>query len=242
MRHFGVSASAWMINIAAAVIGFVVWLMFSPPRRVAVLAALSIAAIALPFAFEGMQGVHRWVSLGGVRLHASAIVAPLIIWCVAASPTVARALAIGAGATLILALQPDAAQAVSLAAACAVVMARSRVSVAVLIVCAAMAFVRHDPLPPVAHVEGMFALAASRGAVWAVMAFLALALLPMPFVFAEWRAMGVYVVMTLLAPLWGVFPVPVLGYGASPILGYFVALAIGARARKAQRRSIESFD
>jgi cell division protein FtsW (lipid II flippase) len=250
MRQLGVSTSAWSINIAATVFGLLIWSVgrrLPPLRRRATracLAGASIATILLPFASEGMLGVHRWVSMGGLRLHASAIAAPLIILCVAAAAShgISSALAIGTTAAIILALQPDAAQTTSFAAACAVVLVHSRrtqprqalLSVALLLAVAVASFVRRDPLPPVAHVEGIFGVVASRGAGSAAMATVALLLLPVPF-FAAWLrhrratalALGVYVAMTLFAPAWGTFPVPIMGYGASPILGYFLALAVG---------------
>ncbi|HEX8410093.1 MAG TPA: hypothetical protein VF883_14620 [Thermoanaerobaculia bacterium] len=264
MRQLGVSTTAWAINIAAAVLGLLIWFIarrLPPPARPgtrAVLTVAGIAAILFPFAFEGMLGVYRWVAIGGLRLHASAIVAPLIVLCVAAAARhgIGRALAIGATGAVVLALQPDAAQATSLAAACAVVLACTRtkqthqvlLSVAVLIVVAAASFIRRDPLPPVVHVEGIFSVVSSRGAGPAAMATVALLLLPVPF-FAAWHrhrrvtslALGVYVAMTLLAPAWGTFPVPVMGYGASPILGYFIALAMGAgEASRIETRSEET--
>ena len=218
------------------------------------LAAATIVAILLPFASEGMLGVYRWVSVAGLRLHASAIVAPLIILCVAAAAShgIGGALAISTTCAIILALQPDAAQATSLAAAAAIVLVHARrtqmykvlLSVALLLVISGASFLRHDPLPPVAHVEEIFGIVASRGAGPAAMATVALLLLPGPF-FAAWYrhrhplalALGVCVAATLLAPAWGTFPVPVMGYGASPILGYFIALAIGASGELERVRS-----
>ena len=250
MRQLGVSTSAWSVNIAATVLGLLIWFAGRrlPPlrRRVtrAFLAAASIATILLPFASEGMLGVHRWVSMGGFRLHAAAIAAPLIILCVAAaaSDRIGSALAIGTAGAIILALQPDAAQTTSFAAACAVILVPLRrtqprqvvLGVALLLAVSVASFVRRDPLPPVAHVEGIFGVVASGGPGSAVMAAVALLLLPAPF-FAAWLrrrratalALGVYVAMTLLASAWGTVPVPVMGYGASPILGYFLALAVG---------------
>lgn len=191
-----------------------------------------------------MLGVYRWVSVAGLRLHAAAIAAPLILLCVAAAAShrIISALAIGAAAGIILALQPDAAQATSLAAACTVVLIgagarqprRALLSAALLLAIAIASFVRHDPLPPVTHVEGIFEVVASGGPGPAIMATIALLLLPVPFFVAWYRhrhaaalALGVYVAMTLLAPVWGTFPVPVMGYGASPIVGYFIALVVG---------------
>lgn len=263
MRHLGVSSAAWSINIAVTAFGLLIWAVgrrLPPPTRAtrAFFAAASMVTILLPFASEGIAGVHRWVSVAGLRLHASAIVAPLIIFCVAAAASrgIGGALALGATGTAILALQPDAAQATSLAAACAVALVRTRttqtrdvlLSVAVLVALAAASFLRHDPLPPVAHVEGIFVAAASKGPEWTALATVALLLLPIPF-FAAWRrhrkptalALGVYVAMTLLAPAWGTFPVPVMGYGASPILGYFIALALGVGApSRSEEASAES--
>ena len=250
MRQLGVSTTVWSINIAATAVGLLIWFVvrrLPPPTRPAthaLLAAASIATILLPFASGGLLGVHRWISLAGLRLHASAIAAPLIILCVAAAASrrISSGLAIATTAAIVLALQPDAAQTVSVAAACAVVLLRARTQhpgkvaagLAVLLAISVASFTRPDPLPPVPHVEGIFAVVASNGLGSAVMATAALLLLPLPF-FAAWHrhrritslALGVYVAMTVLAPAWGTFPVPVMGYGASPILGYFIALAVG---------------
>jgi hypothetical protein len=58
----------------------------------------------------------------------------------------------------------------------------------------------------------------------------------MPYVVAWARrrqtlplALGVYVAVVTIAPIWGTFPVPIMGYGVSPILGYFIALALCER-------------
>lgn len=252
MRHLGVGAIAWAVNVGAMTVGVAVWLVGrglpTPrwPTTILTVAIASIVAIVLPFASDGLLGVYRWIPLGALRLHASGIVAPLIILCVAATTSrrVGGAVLVSSIATLILAIQPDAAQATSLAAACAVVIGGSPTTklrqilqgLALLLAVSATSFFRHDPLPPVAHVEEIFSLAASRGSIRAVMATAALALLPLPFFITWYRhrrvvalAIGVYVALTVLAPAWGTYPVPIMGSGASPILGYFIALvaAIG---------------
>src|SRR5687768_12953281 len=91
MRQLGVPTQVWAINVAATVLGLLIWAAgrrLRPPARpgtLASLTAVSLATILLPFASQGVLGVHRWVSVAGLRLHASAIVAPLIILCVAAA-------------------------------------------------------------------------------------------------------------------------------------------------------------
>lgn len=42
-------------------------------------------------------------------------------------------------------------------------------------------------------------------------------------------AFGVYVALTSVSPFWGTFPVPIMGYGVAPIIGYFIALALCVR-------------
>lgn len=249
MRHLGVGPAVWSTNIAAVAAGLLIWSIGRrlPPTRPAALAFIAAAAVStilLTFVSEGELGVHRWLSVSGFRLHASAIVAPLILLCVEAAASHSRrcALVLALTTGIMLALQPDAGQTLSLMAGCAVVLARGRVqpwrnglpSVALLAVVAFAAFLRGDALPPVTHVEGIFAAATARGPAWAAAATLALLLLPVPFAAAWYRhrrlaalSAGVYVVMTLLAPVWGTFPVPVMGYGVSPILGYFIALVVG---------------
>lgn len=248
MRGLGVSSTAQSINIAATVIGALLWFAcrrLPPPKRRATLAFLAVASLAvllLPFASAGVSGVYRWVSIGPLRLHVSAIVAPLVIFAVAAVAAhgLGAAFAISAAAAIILALQPDAAQATSVAIACAVILAcagtkqrrHAMIGVVLLLVIAAGSFLRRDPLPPVAHVEGIFQAASATGPAMAALAAIALLLLPAPFFVAWYRhrrpealALGIYIALTVAAPIWGTFPVPIMGYGASPILGYFIALA-----------------
>ena len=255
MRHAGVAAGAWLTNIAAGVAGLLLLAVIrcipAPTTRRAqfALAAAGIATIVLPFMSSGADGVHRWLSLGGLRIHAASIVAPLIIVSVAA---IARtrfvaAVAIAALTTTVLALQPDAAQATSVAVACSTLLlfesGRRRfqvwAGVTLLLTLAMGSFVRRDPLAPVRHVEGILALVADRGTGMAALGAVALLLLPVPFFVGFQRrrdrtslALGLYVASITLAPFWGTFPVPLMGYGVSPIIGYFTALAFGPQPKK----------
>lgn len=193
------------------------------------------------------------MKLGPVRLHAAAVLLPLLL---AALPALARvrgwwasALA-AAGVALALFLQPDAAQATAFAAGAVVLLlpgAGGRLprlaGLLPLPLLAGLAWRRADPLAPVPHVEEIVGLAAGLGAGWGVAAAAALALLPVPFLLAgrgagsrAGLALGAYVAVTCLAPFAGSFPVPVMGYGVSPILGYLLgagALLRGAAPREA---------
>ncbi|HEY0160902.1 MAG TPA: hypothetical protein VGF28_26700 [Thermoanaerobaculia bacterium] len=244
MRQLGVGTSAWAMNLAACVAGLLLFaLVRSSSFRASsyFASAASIAAIVATFFSRDVDGVHRWLFLGGFALHAASVVAPLLIGAVATPPRRYLAIVVAAATALLLALQPDASQATSFAAACAVLLAfdpklgrgvRAGAVVA-LAVCAVVSLLRPDPLDPVRHVEGIFDAVSARGPTWTLLAAIALVLLPLPF-FVAWKrrrdplaaALGVYVALVTLAAFWGTFPVPVMGYGVSPILGYFIALAL----------------
>jgi hypothetical protein len=139
---------------------------------------------------------------------------------------------------LLLWLQPDAAQATAFAGAAFTLLLankqRAGAAWAATLVIAALAawtWTRLDPLPPVPYVEGIIGLARQSGPAWLVASIAALAVLPLPFFVSPLSrdsavapALGVYLCICILAPLFGHFPVPLVGFGLSPIVGYFVAL------------------
>lgn len=254
MRASGVGVGAWAQNIAAWVIGMIACFAVArtrlPGRRptgLHVVGGVALGCLAATLLNPGMQDVHRWVTLGPIRLHAAAILLPLLLAAVARldrarNPVPALLLAIGAA--LVLVAQPDAAQATAFAAAAIVVLlprgageASRFIGVIALLALAGLSWLRRDPLVEVPHVEGIVGLAAELGTAWGIAAVASLLLLPAPF-FAARRgaddrlalALGVYVSVTILVTAVGAFPVPVLGYGASPIIGYFVAMGFALRS------------
>jgi hypothetical protein len=142
---------------------------------------------------------------------------------------------------MLLLLQPDAAQATAFTGATLTLLNANKqragaVAWAAALVIAALAawtWTRVDPLPPVAYVEGIVGLARQSGPAWLVTSIAALAVLPLPFFVSSFghhsavaRALGVYLCICILVPLFGHFPVPLVGFGLSPIVGYFIALAL----------------
>lgn len=262
MRASGVPAALWGQNAAAWAVGallcFAVGRTRTSPSRewwADAVVVLAGAALVATLVAPGVQGVHRWVKLGPVRLHAAAILLPLLL---AALPALARvrgwwaSTPVAAGVALVLFLQPDAAQSTAFAAGAVVLLlpgAGGRLprlaGLLPLPLLAGLAWLRRDPLAPVPHVEEIVGLAAGLGAGWGVAAAAALALLPAPFLLAGrgggsrlGLALGAYLAVACLAPLAGSFPVPVMGYGASPILGYLVGAGVflrGAAPREGAR-------
>jgi hypothetical protein len=249
MQAADVRATVWGQNIAAWAVGALLCLAARRPRASTpsstwadLTALLTLGALVATLLAPGMEGVHRWVSVGPVRLHVAALLLPLLL---VALEHVARvrgwwiASLVAVGVVLALFLQPDAAQATAFAVASGVLLlpgarrsARRLTALPALPVLAGLSWLRRDPLAPVPHVEQIVGLAGNLGVGWAVAAIVSLLLLPVPFLLAgrgaagrTGVALGAYVTITLLAPLVGDFPVPVMGYGISPIVGYLAGVA-----------------
>ena len=255
MRASGVPATAWSQNLAACAVGILLCFTLARPRSshpggagLPVAGVLALGFLAATWLDPGAQGVHRWVMLGPVRVHAGALVLPLVLATLAGLERAGRRRAstlLSIATALVLALQPDAAQATAFVAGCVVLLLPPRpadggawLRLVPLLALGGLSWLRRDPLAPVPHVEGIVRLAAELGASWGVAAVASLLFLPVPFLAARepgdgraGPAIGTYVAVTILAAAVGHFPVPVLGQGASPIIGYFAGVGLVRRAR-----------
>jgi len=255
MRASGVHATAWGQNLVACVIGILLCFALARPRssrrgEFGLLAAgvLALGCLAATWLDPGVQDVHRWLRLGPVRLHAGALVLPVMLATLAGLERAGRrhlSTLLSIATALLLALQPDAAQATAFAAGAVVLLLpRKRadghawIRLVPLLALAGLSWLRSDPLAPVPHVEGIVGLALELGTGWGAAAVGSLLLLPLPFFAARGQgegraalALGAYIVVTILAPAFAHFPVPVLGQGASPIIGYFVAIGLLRRSQ-----------
>lgn len=203
----------------------------------------------------GIDGVHRWVSLAGVLVHPGAILDPILVlatgvlWIRRQAQTATLLIA---GRLALVIVQPDAGQATAIAAA-ATTMALTygssrlrRFSLGALATTGAvLAWARPDPLPPVDFVENIAGRAFELHSALGVTAIISLVLLPAS---AIWRpsqatndarlrsvlgfALAAYFVGTIGAVVFGAFPTPVLGFGASPVLGAIWGLVLLSHVRR----------
>lgn len=210
-------------------------------RGAAVLGFLLIASTQLS---GGIDGVHRWLQLGALRIHPSALLGPALLMFAAshrdARPALTHAFLLSVQALHVL--QPDAGQATAFGAAAIAILAPRLTAPNVLLALAygssiAGAWLRPDPLPPAPFVEDIFARAFQLGPAVGAVAVISL----VPAILSPWlvthpdtlptenqppaRALGVYFVISSLVVLIGEFPVPLLGFGPSPALGAFFGLA-----------------
>lgn len=225
----------WGRNAAAWVIGaMLAWLLARvPPARLYPALLLIAPLIVLASLIgPGQSGVHRWIALGPFRWNAAFLCLPAATVAIAAMARSGSRLAWLSAAALQLALcfQPDASQATAFAAAMIVTVVTTKAAMATRLtaslafaVGAIVACTRPDPLQPVPEVEGIIALAYAHSPVTAVISVAALAAV---IASPPSLALAVYFLICAIAPLFGAFPVPLVGMGMSPILGFWLGYGV----------------
>lgn len=260
MALHGASRNMILINSVALALGFVSghWggraLVSAAQKRPHVFASVILVLMSLTFFDAGFDGVHRWFRVGPLRLHPAAMSIPLLLWILVVlleKKRLSSALLIFSGAMALHVAQPDAGQATALAAGGLVLAAIIDESIGIRIALAGMGLVgagfswmRPDPLAPVPMVEDIVSVAFAMNRGLGIAAVLALTLLPlsavlfgrqfkprsMPTIYGF--VLGAYLLASIVVVGVGEFPTPVLGFGASPILGAIWGLALLGRVAR----------
>ncbi len=247
-----VGRTTWIVQLAAVALACAVALAGSRvPTSVstrswaASVTVMSLLGIAATLAGQ-VSGPQRWWHLGPIALYAAPIVMPAFLGAVAIllrntgnARTVGVAAAIVAGGLFVL--QPDASQALALCVGVAIVAGGERVGprigvplVATLAMLTAWAFTRPDPLQPVPHVEGVFALALAHSLVAGLAVIVCAAAFVAGVAWSSQRgprwllAVAGYYAVLFACSVAGLTPAPLVGYGAAPRLG-FGLLAVASR-------------
>lgn len=249
-HQVGVSSLAFVPNFIGAVVGLALlassrlWLgVFN--RNLFGIAILALCLIFLTLFSEGDENVHRWVSFGPFRFNASMALGPVVIFAISdlLRPNRMGAMALTACMFLIFLLQPDAGQATSFAAAVAVLVILDHslgvmtkgLSVIAIGLASTASWLRSDPLGPVEHVERILHLLGSRGflGTMAAVSLVLCLLTPIVLVTLVFKKSGdqnwslafslfVYLLTCFVVTEFGFFPVPVIGAGIAPVIGYYL--------------------
>lgn len=263
MHSGGAPSSRWGLHLVAALFGLVAHaaVVTLPPRSTArasyALAAAAVVTLAGTLAATGLDGVHRWYAIGALRLHPSALLTPMLVVLAGdlsrAHPP--RAQALLAALQAVHLAQPDAGQASATGAAALVISLTSFkgnarvVATLAHVACVGVAWAMPDPLPPAPFVEDIVARALALGLPAAVAAVLALvALVASPFVRPRScdgigpteGALAACFAASIIATTAGEFPVPLLGFGPSPVVGAFLGLAALRRMRAGATTSLDA--
>ncbi len=247
MYHNDVPGMIWAQNIICLIIaGAISCLVISRKANVKsrfskVITAVMLILLIMTLFGEGMENVNRWIKIGPVNFNVAFVATPCVLiglwellknkfWNIAAVLTVAI--------STIFYLQPDASQISAFAIPMIIMLYDDNkkkttylVTVAVLLFLVAMSWIHIDGLLPVSYVEEILVLSKNMGTIWFVLGVISLIMLPIPFIlFSPEKAkklsicIGIYIVILLASTLIGNFPVPLMGYGMPPIIGYFISM------------------
>ncbi|MDZ4112062.1 MAG: hypothetical protein U1E18_21040 [Brevundimonas sp.] len=241
-----VPASIWVRNLIGWGVGLVAAVglaRLAGKRTATVLLGLSAVLVAASLFGPPQQGVHRWLAVGPLSINLALLMLPMAV--VALGWTRERASSWGLALAILglLVLQPDASQAMAFAGAVALIALRAPFSTPVRLGLAGVAaaltafsWLRPDPLAPVPEVEEIVALAFSITPVLAVAVVVLIAatsLAPMLGTrLAGARPSGiavplsVHLLLTAGMTLFGAFPMPLLGIGMSPIVGFWLGVGL----------------
>jgi len=247
------------VQLTACVFGLAAYLITTRVRSrlsrtaAAWLAWVAVGVVASTLLAQGLAGVQRWHSLGPLLVHPSALLMPALVVFAAEEQARRPFLAHGVLWAVQVAhfLQPDAGQATALGLAGALIASagsasrRSACLVAAYLMSATVTWLRHDPLPPAAFVEDILQRGFALSPVLGVAALVSLGMLLLAplvggakarFTRTPATALAAYFAGSLVAPCFGEFPVPLLGFGSSPMVGAFLGLAVLQRLEREPAR------
>jgi hypothetical protein len=253
----GAPASYLILNLTALIAGLIIVLPFrrrDPVTRpfVGVVAIAVGLILLLTVAFgDEASDARRWLSLGGVVFQPGLIGLPFLLVAFARSRDRMTTAGLMLG-TVALALQPDRAMAGAMVAGIGVAALMKRDRMALLALSFALAgyivtTVRSDALPATPFVDGVFRTAASTGLIAGLAVGGGVAVLLLPPILglrrnretaAAHAAFGTTWLALIAAALFGDYPVPVVAYGGSAIVGYvWSILALPVEASPAEQRA-----
>lgn len=244
-----------LINLVALGVGaaLVAIARLLPPltsvQRGLALLALSTGLIATALLGASSEGASRWIIVAGLSIQPSLILVPVLLLAHAARPDRWSGAAVVVAA-LAMALQPDRSIAFTIAAVMALDLLRRRsvasgLSFLLCLAALAITVLRPDRLPAVPYVDQVLWTSVTTAPLAAVSIWIGVLLLFLPAALL-WRR-GERVLASTCAAIWfclvlsaglGNYPTPLVGYGASAIIGYVLtSLAIAGTSRHSIRAS-----
>ncbi len=258
MISYGVGFSIWIQNLFIWIVGvrFCYVVLTKTSLKLLDKSPLSITSVLIillimPFWFNGIEGVHRWITFGPFHFYMASIILPMLIiylWKLSKNKNLLFSIGFIILIEGILIMQPDAGQLTAFACASTIILWRAienskgkYITLIILAIFVLASWMFLDHLAPVPYVEQIIFLVADTGSIFLFLGVIALLLLVYPF-FIPWKkdtltmALGLYFLMTILVTFLGNFPMPIMGYGISPIIGYLIAITALQKIKIEQRK------
>ncbi|PGZ86200.1 FtsW/RodA/SpoVE family cell cycle protein [Bacillus sp. AFS029533] len=244
-----VSPSIYGQNILIAIVGGIISFLVlcrdqkSTKKKTNIIVITCILILfLLTFLDKGLHGVHRWIAIGPIRFNIALVFVPLVIIQLSnliKSKPFWVTFGFSLFFTALLLFQPGASQltAFTIAISFLLLNLKKNKSVQILflivfILLIILSWSHLDQLSSVSYVEDILSLVKKMGIGWLILAVISLLILLMPFfLFPPNSAkplsfsLGIYFSISILSSFFGNFPVPIIGYGTSPFIGYLIAIS-----------------
>ncbi|MFD2564775.1 hypothetical protein [Aquimarina rubra] len=245
MYHHNISSNLWLQNFGVLLLVsissyFIISRKIFLKLNSSIIILVGILLLLITFIDNGFSNVYRWLSIGVINLNIGSIVLPLLLveleknlnfknwWIITL---------LAFGIIAILSFQPDASKVTAFTLASLFILQKyvakkvQYVILAIPLMASVWTWYFLDDLPSVDYVEEILQMTKEMGITWFIFSVFSLILLPIPFFIFKTEknksicvSLGVYFSVVLLSTLFGNFPVPLLGYGISPIIGYSIAI------------------
>lgn len=208
-----------------------------------IIIAISLILLLLTLFGDGIDGVNRWIRVVIINVNVAMIVLPITLvalYNILIKNRVNYGLIAIVSIGILLVLQPDASQLMGFSIPIVIILFDKKISInsfiryvvsLILIFLMISSWIFLDNLAPVSYVEGILGLLNNMSPILLVMGIISLILIPLPFILfppREFRRLficiGLYYSLIIISTLFGNFPIPFMGYGISPIIGYYTVL------------------
>ncbi|MBC7538537.1 MAG: hypothetical protein H7281_06940 [Bacteriovorax sp.] len=248
VKSYEIPVGVFYPNLAAIIIGICLSLVIIYKWKnvklvqIKIMAILSLLFLVSSFVFPAQLNVHRWISIDDLHINISFIIIPVILFCIHCflqSKNFVFAIILFVVTGITLTIQPDAGQATSFALGALILFAMDKTNLALFFgafitvaIIIANSWLRVDLLEPVEYVEEILYMIRSLGLIGYFAILLTAVFSFYPFISMITKpgralpiAFTIYLLSTFVVTEFGHYPVPLLGAGASPIIGWYLMLA-----------------
>lgn len=232
----GISPVLWGQQIIAFAVFALLGLLRRAVRRVPSIVWISVllAGLASTLFFPAIGGAKRWLDLGPLNINAAMLVIPALLLLIG---NMKRPHLFVILVAAVLCLQPDLSQLAAFSLGILPILWKMRknvywtiVSAALLVFFAIRCINAPVELELVAYCEGILRVVGEISPLLMIVGGIALALIPGYFIYRSFKTkstvmlgLAIYYAVAILFSITGEYPVPFMGFGLSPIAGYWLA-------------------
>ncbi|MDR7129739.1 hypothetical protein J2X69_002084 [Algoriphagus sp. 4150] len=259
MIYFDAPTNIWLLNLTFVFLGTFIALLFSRnPIRLNNINPITVLIVSIilllgTFYDDGIMHVHRWIKFNSLQMNIGLIVSPLILIQISRIPNHIIAITFSIITIIIFILQPDASLVSAFSIAIYVLLFRKHKSKLIstsfslfLLLMIGYSWYNLDSLEAVRFVENITNLTKEISMTLFFASMISLLVLIIPFIhYYSIKdklsiSLGIYFLVLLLTTFVGHFPVMIMGYGISPIIGYFIGLIwqINTNSNKTRKEKI----